>query len=177
MPGLCDYRSFIDDLEDELGRIETILTRQDASGVPCARGCSACCRAFTVLPVEAFAIIDNPAFCAFDPPVPGACPFLTRDLACAIYTARPFLCRTRGFPVLHLNGDGDWERDSCSRRSYPPRGSGGLHLEDWNARLYRINEDFCREKGLSPHRVTLDEIRRAHAPRAGAYAALAGPAR
>ena len=175
MPGLHDYRSFVDDLESELGRIETILTREDASGVPCAKGCSACCRVFTVLPVEAFAILDSSVLTAIDPPTPGVCPFLTRDLSCAIYAARPFLCRTRGFPVVHLNGDGDWERDSCPRRRYAPRGSDGLRLEDWNARLFRINKEFCGEAGLQSRRIALEEIRAARA--AGPYTAVVAPVR
>ncbi len=94
-----------------------------------------------------------------------SCPFLTTDHVCAIYPARPFLCRTRGFPILHMNGEGEWERDACLKRGYPPLSLGlpGLTLETWNARLFQLNEDFCRQHEISSRRVPIADLRPAHA--------------
>jgi hypothetical protein len=180
MPGLREYRRFLDDLEGELSRLETLISGTGMSGSPCRPGCSACCLPLTLLPLEAYAIMsecDHPGAdtraprdahpvlpCAAGRPDAGDCPdcaFLTPDRTCAIYPSRPFLCRTRGFPILHLNEDGEWELDSCAARGFPMpvKGTVGLRLESWNVRLYHLNEAFCVEQGLASCRVHMTDLR------------------
>jgi hypothetical protein len=167
VPGLREYRYFIDDLESELSRIGVLLEREGASGTPCRQGCSDCCRPLSVLPLEAFSITSCCEVGGVGSGTltsnPRSCPFLTTDDVCAIYPARPFLCRTRGFPILHMNGDGDWERDACVKRGFPLRGAPGLELSTWNARLFRLNDDFCRQHGILAVRVQIGDLRPVHA--------------
>ena len=164
MPGLNDYRQFLADLQAELSRIEDLLAQSNSSGTPCRQGCSDCCLPITVLPIEAHAIVSavtRSTHCDDRTPGgPGTCGFLREDRRCEIYQSRPFLCRTRGFPILHLNGDGEWERDACAKRSFParPSGSPGLRLETWNARLFHLNEAFCAARGISPARCDLNGL-------------------
>jgi uncharacterized protein len=163
MTGLQDYRDFLHDLDDELTRIEAVLVRS-ASGTPCKPGCSECCRPLTVFPLEAHAILSDvdlvPRADVKDTAARQTCPLLTPECTCLIYRARPFLCRTRGFPILHVNGEGDWESSSCEKRGFPPvpKESPGLRLELWNARLFHLNEGFCATRGISPSRVPLVEL-------------------
>jgi hypothetical protein len=162
VPGLREYGFFLDDLSTELDRIES---RSAGGRFPaCKVGCSDCCTPLTLLPLEAYAIV---AYCeshgvrqSVAPAESGTCAFLTPERACTIYPARPYLCRTRGCPILHVNGDGELERDSCSKRDFLPEeaGSAGLALEYWNARLFRLNEAFCAQRGIAPRRVRLSEL-------------------
>ena len=184
MPGLHDYRRFLAELQAELSRIEDLLAQSGSSGTPCRQGCSDCCLPISVLPIEAHAIMSavtrpltRPDSATAPPGAPNdpgggapngpgtaagpvTCGFLQQDLRCEIYPSRPFLCRTRGFPILHLNGDGEWERDACAKRSFPddPPGSPGLRLETWNARLFHLNEAFCAARGISPARCDLNGL-------------------
>lgn len=162
MPGLREYRYFLDDLESELCRIESLRASGAAGG--CRIGCTDCCLPLTLLPLEAYAILSQrdssrktPAVCEARQ---NACHFLSAEGTCVIYAARPFLCRTRGYPILHMNGDGEWEADSCAKRGFSARAAGsvGLSLETWNARLFRLNEDFCLQNGISPTRLRLAEL-------------------
>jgi hypothetical protein len=166
VPGLPEYRRFIAELEAELARVETELSAAGRPGAPCTMGCAGCCLPLTVLPIESFAILEE---CEPWDPEPSdwsggqACAFLLPNRSCAIYGARPYLCRVRGAPILHLNEDGEWERDSCARRGYGtlPGAGPGLRLETWNARLYRLSLAFCGERGIPPRRVPLSELRAA----------------
>jgi uncharacterized protein len=164
VPGLPEYRLFINELEAEAGRIEASIGAAGRPGVPCRPGCAECCLPLTVFPIEAAAILDGRDLLAVEPADQAgagqACAFLRPDRSCAIYPARPFLCRTRGIPVLHLNEDGEWERGSCVRRGFGAlAGAGpGLRLEEWNARLFRLNLAYCAERGIPPGRTRLSTL-------------------
>ena len=57
MPGLREYQFFLDDLEAELSRIESLRASGAATG--CQVGCTACCLPLTLLPLEAYAILSQ----------------------------------------------------------------------------------------------------------------------
>ncbi|EYF07552.1 YkgJ family cysteine cluster protein [Chondromyces apiculatus] len=76
----------------------------------CHSGCNDCChRRFTVTSLEAAALAD--AVSALDPAAraelsararggdPGVCPVLDASGRCAVYAARPLICRTHGLPI------------------------------------------------------------------------------
>jgi Fe-S-cluster containining protein len=88
----------------------------------CARGCTACCRVqLSLSPLEAegvrsalreldgearervreraWALGENPA-----PPADAACVMLEEDGGCAIYAARPLVCRTQGHALRYPAG-------------------------------------------------------------------------
>jgi hypothetical protein len=64
-----------------------------------------------------------------------------------------------------MNGEGDWESDACAKRGFPSlsQGSPGLKLEAWNARLYKLNEEFCRQNEIPARRVPIADLRPAQA--------------
>jgi Putative zinc- or iron-chelating domain len=162
VPGLREYHVFLDDLEAEMARIESL--RVSGTARSCPVGCSDCCLPFTLLPLEAHAILSQSELPRQEREGAveghGSCAFLSPAGVCAIYDARPFICRTRGYPVLHLNCDGEWESDGCAKRGFLVSGSKpvGLALETWNARLFRLNEDFCAWRGLSPSRLRIADL-------------------
>jgi len=158
MPGLDGYGKFLKDLDQELERIRGMLSRGGRGAIRCKPKCSECCRPITVLPIEAHAVLEGSTECGEWRPHSSPdnhCPFLSKTNACQIYNSRPFLCRTRGFPVSHIGDDGEWESDGCRNLPYDaavgfPK-ERGLVLEKWNARLYRLNTEFCAAWKL-PHR-------------------------
>jgi Fe-S-cluster containining protein len=83
--------------------------------ITCSEGCSSCCTAITLFPVEAAALI------AALEALPAAqqesirrhvaahaggerCPLLEHH-RCLLYTARPIICRTHGLPIIYTEGN------------------------------------------------------------------------
>jgi len=180
VPGLDGYRKFLKDLDQELERIRVLLSRSGRGAVACKPKCSECCRPLTVLPIEAHAILEGSTNCSEWRPHSSPddhCPYLSSANACQIYDSRPFLCRTRGFPVSHIGDDGEWESEGCRNlvqdpgAVFEPR-ERGLVLETWNARLYRLNTEFCAAWKLPHRRISMAALLSA----ARADRALAAPA-
>jgi len=81
-----------------------------AESISCRKGCDACCRQFSIFWVEAInlaTVVANlpqkqAAFLrskAADLADLDVCPLL-EDGTCALYAARPIICRTHGLPIL-----------------------------------------------------------------------------
>lgn len=103
------------------GRLAQLFAKVDAffasaeaklggpDGITCARGCDDCCkRRFSVTSIEAEAIAAElaalpearrDAIAARARTADTACPMLDADGACAVYAARPLICRTHGLPI------------------------------------------------------------------------------
>lgn len=138
------YRS----LTDRLGKHETELLRKYAGHISCKKGCSSCCILESVFPVDAYMIYSAAAsgeFTAeslsFDE-TPGRCVFL-RDGLCAVYSARPVICRTHGYPVF-VEGRADFCPDNFKNLKYIDS-ENILDLENLNKALASINIIFQRE--------------------------------
>jgi hypothetical protein len=82
----------------------------DADGVTCHAGCADCChRRFSVTALEAEALAEALAALPDERRRalaerarggdPGVCPALDPDGRCAVYAARPLICRTHGLPI------------------------------------------------------------------------------
>jgi len=75
---------------------------------------------------------------------------------CAVYPARPVICRTHG-PPLPVNFDEKEQRDCCPLNA-PSLGldilgrSGLLNFEVLNTLLGAVNLLFCRQAGIEPDR-------------------------
>jgi hypothetical protein len=159
MTSLEEYGQLVEEIDDSLAQFSNL---PDAL-VRCAPGCSQCCNALAVLPIEARSLL---AFAhGWSPPVSsdsGRCPLLTKDRRCALYDARPVICRVRGLPVYYLDSDGTPSREVCVKNRFPSDPAmeqpGGVHLELWNARLYRINLRFCAETGIPQRRISMKDL-------------------
>jgi Fe-S-cluster containining protein len=73
---------------------------------------------------------------------------------CAIYAARPLICRTQGLPLLFEAEDGAQEVDFCPLNFTTPEAQNDLNeehlvpLDELNTRLALTNLQHCREAGI-----------------------------
>jgi hypothetical protein len=107
--------------------------RKHAAAMECRAGCTDCCRRFSVTSVEAallaeaVAELDAPsrAALATRAAAPGdVCPALEADGRCAVYAARPAICRTHGLPIRFA----DPERRKLPVVSACEKNFGGVDL-------------------------------------------------
>jgi len=157
MTPFADYQQLLEDLDKVLSAISGA-----SEGSLCPTGCSSCCEAFTLLPVEASVIASRSRPGDFAAAGDGRCPLLTAQGRCSAYAFRPLLCRVRGFPIFSLDSDGKPSCEACGK-SRPERAceaARALHLDEWNARLYAVNARFCEENGISPRRLDVQDLYR-----------------
>ena len=168
MTPLQEYNRLIQELDAELAEFRSM----PGALMHCAPGCAQCCGEMAVLPIEAQALLAASRGWIPDAALDtGRCPLLTEDTRCRFYQSRPLVCRVRGLPVFFIDQDGVPSRDFCANNRFPsaePAGdSGAVHLELWNARLYRLNRRFCAEAGIPAHRIPMKDLfsaeRRPHA--------------
>lgn len=93
------YRELCAKVDAFFGRVKA----RHGGEMQCAAGCHACCRAgLTVTAVEAAEIRDALAAspsAGRRAAAGGSCPALEEDGRCAIYAARPLVCRSHGLPI------------------------------------------------------------------------------
>ena len=173
---LDNYRQLVARVDALCRSITEALQEQ----ITCAAGCSACCTAITLFPVEAASLAA-----ALDA-LPEAeaedirghvaghatgerCPLL-HNHSCLLYGARPIICRTHGLPIIF--GTGQERRiDYCPRnltdRETLP-GSAIIDVDNLNSLLVAVNALFLSKSDVldMPERITIAEalLRRA-APR------------
>lgn len=101
-------------LVEKVDSLSATLTARCHDQLACAPGCASCCHVeLTVAAVEADAIAQELATVsagsrrriaerADEGAVPGGrCVMLDDDALCAIFPARPLVCRTQGLPLLY----------------------------------------------------------------------------
>jgi len=168
----------MDDLLDNyrhlVARVDALcrsITEALQDQITCSAGCSACCTAITLFPVEAAALAA-----ALDAlPAEEAeeirrhvaehadgerCPLL-RNHVCLLYDARPIICRTHGLPIIYDTGQ-ERKIDYCplnltDRESFP--GSLIIDVDKLNLLLVAINALFLAKSGgdARPERITIAE--------------------
>nr|WP_258539282.1 YkgJ family cysteine cluster protein [Dissulfurirhabdus thermomarina] len=154
------------------GRVDALCRRiRERYGrfIACRRGCHDCCTELSVFPVEAAALADafarmppGPAREAVAAAGPGGCPLLV-DGACALYEARPVICRTQGLPLLL--DDAPSEAGAAPAVAFCPRnfrgvtdlaGDAVISLRRLNTALAAVNLRFaarCRPGRPFPDRI------------------------
>jgi len=153
-------------LTEKLDAHEVKVLQKYKEYIVCKKGCSDCCILESVFPVDAYMIYS--AFISGEISVdvldfeesPGRCVFLKDDI-CTVYTARPVICRTHGYPVL-VEGKADFcpenFKDLTSLDS-----EYILDLENLNKALASINIIFQREieegEIFLKERITLKELK------------------
>jgi Fe-S-cluster containining protein len=140
--------------------------------ITCSAGCSSCCTAITVFPVEAAAMraaLD-------DMPAPQAaeirrsiqehaagerCPLLHQH-RCQLYAARPIICRTHGLPIVYTS-DGQRNSDCCPlnlTETSALSGSSVVDIDKLNILLTAVNSIYLTQSNSSglPDRLTIAEV-------------------
>lgn len=146
---LANYRAFLE-------RVDTLcaeIVAEFSEEIACRAGCSGCCRHLTLFPVEAANLAEAVAQLSpeiqdilagrIDWPEDSPCPLLLDD-CCLVYSARPVICRTHGFPLL-TDVKGEKKVDFCEENfrgvtSLP--GNRVIDLEALNRALIAINGKF-----------------------------------
>jgi len=154
---ISTYQQLLADLAMETGRITALL----ASSLRCGPGCDSCCISFAVFPIEARNMQE--AIVALPPAEKeklrkktgksGDCCPLLLDKLCAIYEARPVICRTQGLPLAYV----DEERESIEVSACPLNFGDDfafseenlLFMDAFNSRLFDLNLEYCVQNGLS----------------------------
>lgn len=160
MTCLEDYHQLLAALDAEIVRIGAL----HAAAISCGPGCASCCRAFSVLPIEATCLLTAIGS------LPTAsrerlkrnladgsdhCPLLMDDL-CSVYGARPVICRTQGLPLAYVDAEREAIEVSACPLNFPDDYAFApedlLFMDGFNARLSELNRLWCLKKGLDPDR-------------------------
>lgn len=132
--------------------------------IGCRPGCSSCCLAFSVLPLEAAMLQQGitPAAAAAGRREEERCVFLSGGL-CSAYQHRPVICRTQGLPLAYV--DETLEQIEVSACPLNFAEDAVLEHEDlffidsFNERLASLNLLYCRRHGLAPmERIPLADL-------------------
>ena len=167
--------SLLDNYQQLVTKIDQLcqgITADLGEQITCSAGCSGCCSAITIFPVEAAALHD--ALAAL--PAQEAetirqhvrrqatgegCPLLLNQ-RCLLYSARPIICRTHGLPIVYSE-DGERKSDCCPLNlagSGSVVGSNTVDLDKLNTLLVAVNALYLSQAGLedSPERVSIADV-------------------
>ncbi len=137
-------------------------TRRGAD-LACGAGCTACCQVeLTVSPVEAEVVAQALARRGSWEPAEEGCALLEAGGRCAIYAARPLVCRSQGLPLAYPPGTigadaicgraGATELTWCplNFRKTPPAGADVFDAGRADEALAFVNRVFCAERDRDP---------------------------
>ena len=172
-------------MENQLDNYRQMVARVDAlcreirdvlSGrITCSEGCSSCCTAITLFPVEAAAL--NAALEALPTDQQMAirrhvaehadgerCPLLEHH-RCLLYAARPIICRTHGLPIIYSEGS-QRKTDCCPLNTIEDEsvpGAAVIDLDRLNTLLVAVNALYVSHADLDdpPERLTIAEALKA----------------
>ena len=180
------------DLEEYSGVVRRVdafadaVSRRRGSEINCGPGCDGCCRVqLTLSPVEARAVSAYVLQLSGDVQArllervragddagarrDGRCVMLEDDGRCAVYDARPLVCRTQGLPLRYPKGTVPIEAVMAKAAgaditwcplNFPttaPEAGDVLDAERVDAMLALVNHRWCEADGRDPlERVGLD---------------------
>lgn len=163
---LHNYQNLIARTDELCRAIAEALGEQ----ITCSEGCSSCCMAISIFPIEAAAIAayleSLPMEVAGEIRRHAAandggerCPLL-KEQRCLIYPARPIICRTHGFPIIFTE-QAQRRSDCCplnlKELDHIP-GSAIIDLDRLNPLLVAINALYLSQAdpvASYPERLTL----------------------
>ncbi|MBK5276241.1 MAG: YkgJ family cysteine cluster protein [Desulfuromonadales bacterium] len=166
--------NLLDNYHQMLVRVDALCRGiQDAlSGrITCSEGCSSCCTAITLFPVEAAAL--NAALEALPEDQQEAirrhvaeqaegerCPLLEHH-RCLLYAARPIICRTHGLPIIYNEGN-ERKTDCCPLNTIEGESVSGsviIDLDRLNTLLVAVNALYLShvDREDLPERLTIAE--------------------
>lgn len=147
-------------------RIKELIHQPFSANLQCRPGCSDCCIAFSVLPLEA--AILREALSRTQRPVltlllENRCVFLQENDLCSLYERRPVLCRTQGMALAYLDEESKTVEVSACQYNFSEdflfNENDLLFMDDFNNRLAALNLQYCRRAGLQPDcRIALTDI-------------------
>lgn len=152
-------------LTGKIDEFESKLLAAYGRHIRCTRGCSSCCILESVFPVEAYNIYATVAGSGGSGSVAasggesGRCVFLSGG-ACSIYSCRPVICRTHGYPIL-AEGNIDFCIENFKEIKNIDSGYI-LDVEALNRALVSINLIFLRENSdefFSSGRILLADLK------------------
>lgn len=122
--------------------------------ITCTAGCSSCCTAITLFPVEAAAMREAlgelPSHQAeeilhhvLERTDGERCPLLLRN-HCLLYKARPIICRTHGLPIIYTS-EGQRSSDCCPHNLNDLASISGalaVDLDKLNTLLVAVNSIY-----------------------------------
>lgn len=153
---LADYQALTQELDQY---IEEISLRFKAT-LRCGPGCSECCMAFSLLPLEAAILQQKTAQGVITVDAKAVnithCSLLRNSL-CQVYEQRPIICRTQGLPIAYVDpNDVSLIEVSACPLNFPIDFSFNhddlLFMDHFNARLVKLNLHYCRLHNLSPEK-------------------------
>jgi Fe-S-cluster containining protein len=165
---LANYYQLVSKVDALCRVIQDVLAGQ----ITCSEGCSSCCTAITLFPVEAAAL--NAALEVLPEARRAAilrhvaehaggerCPLL-EDHRCLLYAARPIICRTHGLPIIYSEG-AERKADCCPLNlmdgAQPVSGTAIIDLDRLNTLLVAVNALFLSHADVAglPDRMTIAE--------------------
>jgi uncharacterized protein len=141
-----DYLKLRDEVDEQCSRLWNIHSQN----MQCKSGCSSCCQAFRILPIEFYYILDqikNQKIDVNQNASDKECVFLI-DNKCSIYEHRPIICRTHGYPMSRLNEEVEaYEISFCplnfKEYNFENFNAENLFSEDvYNSKLFMLNKKF-----------------------------------
>lgn len=165
---LDNYYQMVSRVDALCSGINDVLSGQ----ITCSEGCSSCCTAITLFPVEAavlYAALEalpderQAAICLHVAAHDGEerCPLLGHH-SCLLYAARPIICRTHGLPIIYTEGR-ERKVDCCplnlSEGEESLSGSAIIDLDRLNTLLVAVNALYLSHADVTglPERLTIAE--------------------
>ena len=151
---LCsDYRQLIAEIDVAVSQL---IERRFVNLLHCRPGCTSCCTAFRVLPLEAALLRRAVSAAGGDELVTDnddRCLLLVNE-RCLVYEQRPIICRTQGLPNGYIDETaGKIEVSACPLNftdDYQLVHEDLLFLDRFNNRLAELNRRYCRSTGVDP---------------------------
>ena len=166
---------FLDNYNQLVARVDALcagITAAIGEQITCSAGCSSCCTAITVFPVEAAAIrnaleqmpeqqSDAIRRHVAEHAADERCPLLFQH-RCLLYEVRPIICRTHGLPIIYTT-DGQRSSDCCPLNMADIESVSGLHvidLDKLNTLLVAVNSIYLSQtdSAESPERLAIAEV-------------------